>query len=69
METAGTARRVLLLLMTRQRQNKGGYEWGKDYNHSTYADIVINKIFGIEPLENRAVQSRPMLPEAVVILH
>ena len=67
METAGTARRVLLLLMTRQRQNKGGYEWGKDYNHST--DIVINKIFGIEPLENGAVQIRPMLPEAVVILH
>lgn len=45
------------------QEDKGGYERGKDYNHSAYADIVINKIFGIEPLENGAVQICPMLPE------
>ena len=44
------------------KSEKGGYERGKDYNHSTYADIVINGIFGVEPLENGKVRINPMLP-------
>lgn len=45
------------------RKDKGGYERGKDYNHSAYADILISKIFGIEPLKNKIVKIRPMIPE------
>ena len=45
------------------KKEKGGYERGKDYNHSAYADIVISKIFGIEPKENGEMQIRPMFPE------
>ncbi len=45
------------------REDKGGYERGKDYNHSAYADLLIGKIFGVEPLAEGKIQIRPMLPE------
>ena len=45
------------------RKEKGGYERGKDYNHSAYGDLVISKIFGLEPAENGALRIRPMIPE------
>lgn len=45
------------------KAKKGGYERGKDYNHSAYADLIISKIFGIEPKENGEIYVRPMLPE------
>lgn len=45
------------------RKEKGGYERGKDYNHSSYADILISKIFGVEPQENNKVNIRPMIPD------
>lgn len=43
-------------------KDKGGYERGKDYNHSTYCDLIINKICGIEPQENGELKIRPMIP-------
>ncbi len=46
------------------KKEKGGYERGKDYNHSAYADIVISKIFGVEPQEDGTVRIRPMIPES-----
>ena len=45
------------------RTDKGGYERGKDYNHSAYADLIISKIFGVEPQENGKIRIRPMFPE------
>lgn len=45
------------------RKDKGGYERGKDYNHSAYADLVISKIFGVEPQETGEIRIRPMLPD------
>ena len=45
------------------RADKGGYERGKDYNHSAYADLIINKIFGLEPTENGEIRVRPMFPK------
>ena len=45
------------------RKDKGGYERGKDYNHSAYADLVISKIFGVEPQENGEIRIHPMLPD------
>lgn len=44
------------------REEKGGYERGKDYNHSTYCDLIISKIFGLEPGENGELRIRPMIP-------
>lgn len=35
------------------RPAKGGYERGKDYNHSTFCDLVVNGLIGVRPsLEN-----------------
>ena len=45
------------------KAEKGGYERGKDYNHSAYADLVISKIFGIEPQADGEILIRPMFPE------
>lgn len=45
------------------RADKGGYERGKDYNHSAYADLIISKIFGLEPQENGDIRIRPMIPD------
>lgn len=45
------------------RKEKGGYERGKDYNHSTYCDLLINKLFGLEPAENGRLIIRPLIPD------
>lgn len=43
--------------------DKGGYERGKDYNHSSFANLVISGLFGIRPsLEN--VRITPLFPAA-----
>lgn len=35
------------------KPQKGGYERGKDYNHSTFCDVVVNGLIGLRPsLEN-----------------
>jgi hypothetical protein len=42
---------------------KGGIERGKDYNHSTFCDLVISGLIGIRPeLGNRLIIN-PMVPE------
>lgn len=45
------------------REDKGGYERGKDYNHSGYANILISKIFGMEPQQDGTLRIRPMMPK------
>jgi hypothetical protein len=42
---------------------KGGYERGKDYNHSTYCDLIISGLFGIRPLAD-GVEIHPLLPKS-----
>lgn len=46
-------------------EEKGGYERGKDYNHSGYTDLVINKIFGVEPQETGKCVYKSLYPEYV----
>ena len=43
-------------------KEKGGYERGKDYNHSTFCDLVITGLAGVR-VKNNTVFFRPMLPE------
>lgn len=38
---------------------KGGRERGKDYNHSTFCDLVISGLFGIRPLD-KGVEIHPL---------
>ncbi len=44
------------------KQEKGGYERGKDYNHSTFCDLVITGIVGVDPDADTLVV-RPNIPE------
>ncbi len=41
----------------------GGYERGKDYNHSTYCDIILGGLLGISVNENSKVEVNPLIPD------
>ncbi|MCX8496677.1 MAG: hypothetical protein ORN51_10890 [Akkermansiaceae bacterium] len=41
---------------------KGGEERGKDYNHSTYCDLVISGLIGLRPRADETVEVNPLLP-------
>jgi len=42
---------------------KGGVERGKDYNHSTYCDLIISGLIGLRPRGDDMVEVNPLLPE------
>jgi predicted GH43/DUF377 family glycosyl hydrolase len=42
---------------------KGGEERGKDYNHSTYCDLVISGLIGLRPRADDTVEVNPLAPE------
>jgi len=42
---------------------KGGKERGKDYNHSTYCDLVITGLVGLRPRANDTVEVNPLVPD------
>jgi hypothetical protein len=44
---------------------KGGKERGKDYNHSTFCDLIISGLIGIRPQEDNTLIINPLLPENV----
>ena len=41
---------------------KGGRERGKDYNHSTYCDLVITGLVGLRPRADDTVEVNPLVP-------
>ena len=43
---------------------KGGEERGKDYNHSTYCDLVISGLIGLRPRADETVEVNPLVPSA-----
>ena len=43
--------------------SKGGRERGKDYNHSTYCDLLIAGLIGIRPQASDRVVINPLLPD------
>ena len=43
--------------------SKGGVERGKDYNHSTYCDLIISGLIGIRPQEGNTLVVNPLVPE------
>ena len=44
------------------RENKGGYERGKDYNHSTFCDLVISGICGVRE-DGERLYVTPCIPK------
>lgn len=47
----------------KKRNWPNGYERGKDYNHSTFCDIVLSGLFGISVDESGELSVNPLLPE------
>jgi len=41
---------------------KGGKERGKDYNHSTYCDLVITGLAGLRPRPDNLIEVHPQVP-------
>jgi hypothetical protein len=46
-------------------QGGGLRERGKDYNHSTYCDLIISGLVGLRPRQDETVEVRPLVPEGV----
>ena len=42
---------------------KGGVERGKDYNHSTFGDLVITGLIGLRPRLDQTIEVNPLVPE------
>ena len=42
---------------------KGGRERGKDYNHSTYNDLIISGLIGLRPQADETIIVNPLLPQ------
>ncbi|BCX46470.1 coagulation factor 5/8 type domain-containing protein [Haloferula helveola] len=42
---------------------KGGKERGKDYNHSTFCDLVITGLVGLRPRADDVVEVNPLIPQ------
>tara|TARA_B100000963_G_C22598025_1_gene658831 strand:+ start:182 stop:1843 length:1662 start_codon:yes stop_codon:yes gene_type:complete len=44
-------------------EDKGGVERGKDYNHSSFCDLVLNDLLGIKPKLNNTIEINPLIPD------
>ena len=42
---------------------KGGKERGKDYNHSSYCDLIITGLIGLRPRADEKIEINPLLPD------
>lgn len=43
-------------------KDKGGEERGKDYNHSSFNDLIISGLIGIRPTESEVLTINPLIP-------
>ena len=44
---------------------KGGVERGKDYNHSTFCDLIISGLIGIRAQEDNVLVVNPLVPDGI----
>lgn len=44
-------------------EEKGGFERGKDYNHSLFCDLVLDGLLGIGPGPDGEIRVNPLIPE------
>jgi len=44
-------------------EGKGGVERGKDYNHSTFCDLIITGLVGLRPSEDEKINVNPLIPD------
>lgn len=44
---------------------KGGYERGKDYNHSMFCDLIITGLIGLRPSDKNQFELFPLVPSDI----
>lgn len=44
-------------------EKKGGIERGKDYNHSTFCDLIITGLIGLRPRADDKIEINPLVPD------
>lgn len=47
------------------KPEKGGRERGKDYNHSTYCDLIITGLIGLRPREDETIVVNPLISDGL----
>jgi len=60
------SRDMLYQMTPGQQAAKGGKDRGRDYNHSTYNDLVITGMVGLRPRQDNRVEVNPLLPEGAI---
>ena len=60
------ARSILDKFNAEQMKGKGGKDRGRDYNHSTFNDLIITGLVGLRPRKDQWVEVNPLLPEGAM---
>ncbi len=60
------ARSLLYKMPEAEQAQKGGKDRGRDYNHSTYNDLIITGLVGLRPRMDHMVEVNPLVPEGAL---
>jgi predicted GH43/DUF377 family glycosyl hydrolase len=60
------ARSLLYKFNAEQMKGKGGKDRGRDYNHSTFNDLIITGLIGLRPRLDQWVEVNPLVPEGAI---
>jgi hypothetical protein len=60
------ARSLLYKFPEAKQAEKGGKDRGRDYNHSTYNDLIITGLVGLRPRMDQIVEVSPLVPEGAL---
>lgn len=57
------ARNLLYSMPDAKQTEKGGQDRGRDYNHSTFNDLIITGLVGLRPRMDHRLEINPLVPE------
>ncbi len=60
------ARDMLYAMSPEEQAKKGGKDRGRDYNHSTYNDLIITGFIGLRPRLDHRVEVNPLIPDGAI---
>jgi predicted GH43/DUF377 family glycosyl hydrolase len=60
------ARKLLYAMTPQQQAAKGGKDRGRDYNHSTFNDLIITGLVGLRPRVDQTLELNPLVPEGAM---
>jgi hypothetical protein len=60
------ARSILSKFSAEQMKGKGQKDRGRDYNHSTFNDLIITGLVGLKPRLDQWVEVNPLVPEGTL---